>query len=52
MGLKERLFSLGIFLKVGWLLDGKFIVSKEVDIFIEGEFVEQKQEQTAGAANA
>src|SRR2546429_2849694 len=26
------------------MLDGKFIVSNEVDIFIEGEFVEQKQE--------
>jgi polyisoprenoid-binding protein YceI len=25
------------------MLDGKFIVSNEVDIFIEGEFVEQKQ---------
>ena len=29
------------------MLDGKYIVSNEVDIFIEGEFVEQKQEQTA-----
>src|SRR6266550_3810245 len=28
------------------MLDGKWIVSDEVDIFIEGEFVEQKQEQT------
>jgi len=27
------------------MLDGKFIVSDEVKIFIEGEFVEQKQEQ-------
>ena len=27
------------------MLDGKWIVSDEVDIFIEGEFVEQKQEQ-------
>ena len=26
------------------MLDGKFIVSNEVDIFIEGEFVEKKQE--------
>jgi polyisoprenoid-binding protein YceI len=33
------------------MLDGKWIVSDEVDIFIEGEFVEQKQEQTSGAAN-
>ena len=30
------------------MLDGKFIVSEEVQIMIEGEFVEQKQEQTAG----
>ena len=29
------------------MLDGKWIVSDEVDIFIEGEFVEQKQEQPA-----
>jgi polyisoprenoid-binding protein YceI len=28
------------------VLDGKLIVSNEVKIFIEGEFVEQKQEQT------
>jgi polyisoprenoid-binding protein YceI len=29
------------------MLDGKWIVSEEVQIFIEGEFVEQKQEPTA-----
>ncbi len=29
------------------MLDGKLIVSNEVKIFIEGEFVEQKQEQTS-----
>ncbi len=29
------------------MLDGKWIVSDEVEIFIEGEFVEQKQEPTA-----
>jgi polyisoprenoid-binding protein YceI len=29
------------------LLDGKWMVSDEVQIFIEGEFVEQKQEQQA-----
>jgi len=29
------------------MLDGKWIVSDEVQIFIEGEFVEQKQEQQA-----
>ncbi len=29
------------------MLDGRLIVSEEVQIFIEGEFVEQKQEQTA-----
>jgi len=29
------------------MLDGKFIVSNDVQIFIEGEFVEQKQEQQA-----
>ena len=34
------------------MLDGKWIVSEEVDIFIEGEFVEQKQEQTSGTASA
>jgi polyisoprenoid-binding protein YceI len=34
------------------MLDGKFIVSDEIQIMIEGEFVEQKQEQTAGAADA
>jgi hypothetical protein len=34
------------------MLDGKWIVSDEVQIMIEGEFVEQKQEQTAGTANA
>ncbi len=34
------------------MLDGKWIVSNEVEIFIEGEFVEQKQEQTAGTASA
>jgi len=34
------------------MLDGKWIVSEEVDIFIEGEFVEQKQEQTSGTAGA
>ena len=30
------------------MLDGRFIVSEEIQIMIEGEFVEQKQEQTAG----
>src|SRR6266571_4467695 len=34
------------------MLDGKWIVSDEVQIIIEGEFVEQKQEQTAGASSA
>jgi polyisoprenoid-binding protein YceI len=34
------------------MLDGRWIVSDEVQIMIEGEFVEQKQEQTAGTANA
>ena len=29
------------------MLDGRLIVSNEIRIFIEGEFVEQKQEQTA-----
>jgi polyisoprenoid-binding protein YceI len=29
------------------MLDGRWIVSEEVQIFIEGEFVEQKQEPTA-----
>ncbi len=31
------------------MLDGKWIVSDEIQILIEGEFVEKKQEQTAGA---
>lgn len=30
------------------MLDGKLIVGEEVQIMIEGEFVEQKQEQAAG----
>jgi hypothetical protein len=34
------------------ILDGKFVVSEEVQIMIEGEFVEQKQEPTADAASA
>lgn len=34
------------------MLDGKWIVSDEVQILIEGEFVEKKQEQTADAASA
>jgi polyisoprenoid-binding protein YceI len=34
-------------LTLNMMLDGKWIVSNEVEIFIEGEFVEQKQEQTA-----
>ena len=34
------------------MLDGKFIISEEVQIMIEGEFVEQKQEQTADAESA
>jgi polyisoprenoid-binding protein YceI len=31
-------------LSFNMMLDGKFIVSEEVQIFLEGEFVEQKQE--------
>jgi polyisoprenoid-binding protein YceI len=34
------------------MLDGKWIVSDEVQILIEGEIVEQKQEQVAGATDA
>ncbi len=34
------------------MLDGKYIVSDEIQIMIEGEFVEQTQEQTAGATSA
>ncbi|HEY6410408.1 MAG TPA: YceI family protein [Ktedonobacteraceae bacterium] len=34
------------------MLDGKFIVSEEVQIMIEGEFIEQKQEQAADATSA
>jgi polyisoprenoid-binding protein YceI len=29
------------------ILDGRLVVSEEIQIFIEGEFVEQKQEPTA-----
>ena len=31
------------------MLDGRWIVSEEVQVLIEGEFVEKKQEQTSGA---
>ena len=31
------------------MLDGKWVVSDDVQVLIEGEFVEKKQEQTAGA---
>jgi polyisoprenoid-binding protein YceI len=34
------------------MLDGKWIVSDQVEILIEGELVEQKQEQTTGPASA
>jgi polyisoprenoid-binding protein YceI len=34
------------------MLDGKWIVSDEVQILIEGEFVEQKQEETASTASS
>ena len=34
------------------MLDGKWIVSDEIQILIEGEIVEQKQEQAAGATGA
>jgi polyisoprenoid-binding protein YceI len=34
------------------MLDGKWFVSDEIDCFIEGEFVEQKQEQASDTANA
>ncbi len=34
------------------MLDGKWVVSDQVEIMIEGELVEQKQEQTAGTASA
>jgi polyisoprenoid-binding protein YceI len=30
------------------VLDGRWVVSEEVQVLIEGEFVEKKQEQTAG----
>jgi polyisoprenoid-binding protein YceI len=32
------------------VLDGKFVVSNEVDLFIEGEIVEQKPEQGGSGA--
>ena len=31
------------------MLDGRWVVSEEVQVLVEGEFVEKKQEQTAGA---
>ncbi len=31
------------------LVDGKWVVSDDIQVLIEGEFVEKKQEQTAGA---
>jgi polyisoprenoid-binding protein YceI len=34
------------------MLDGKWVVSDEVQILIEGEFVEKKPEQTADTASA
>ena len=34
------------------MLDGRFIVGEEVQIMIEGEFIEQKQEQTGDTASA
>lgn len=34
------------------MLDGKYVVSDEVQIMIEGEFVEQKQEQAAATTSA
>ena len=34
------------------MLDGKLIVGDQVEIMIEGEFVEQKQEQPAGTESA
>jgi polyisoprenoid-binding protein YceI len=34
------------------MLDGKWIVSEEVQILIEGEFVEQKQEEPASTASS
>lgn len=33
------------------MLDGKWLVSDEIQIMIEGKFVEQKQEQSAGSAS-
>ena len=34
-------------LSFNMMLDGRLIVSEEIQIFIEGEFVEQKQEGAA-----
>jgi len=39
-------------LTMNMLLDGRWVVGDEVEILIEGELVEQQQEQTAGAASA
>jgi polyisoprenoid-binding protein YceI len=34
------------------MLDGKFVVSNEVQILIEGELIERQQEPTEATANA
>jgi len=39
-------------LTMNMLLDGRWVVGDEVEILIEGELVEQQQEQTASAASA
>ena len=39
-------------LTANMILDGKMVVGEKVQISIEGEFVEQKQEQAAGAESA
>src|SRR5439155_4560048 len=39
-------------LTMNMLLDGRWVVGDEVEILIEGELVEQQQEQTVSAASA
>jgi hypothetical protein len=34
------------------VLDGNFVVANEIDIFVEGEIVEQKQEPSASAGGS
>lgn len=39
-------------MKFEMMLDGKFIVSNEIKINVEGELVEAKESETAGSASS